>query len=94
VSAETALPPSSEVYPWRQLVGRHPNLLSEPRVQWALRNRRKNGLQAADAVFDSPCGELLIHEPAFLTWFLGLAGRAKPRCKRRLTTGRRRSLPL
>jgi hypothetical protein len=94
VSVESALPPSSEVYPWRQLVGRHPNLLSEPRVQWALRNRRRNGLQAAHAVFDSPCGELLIHEPAFLTWFLGLAGRAKPRSTRRSAACRRRSPAL
>ena len=39
-----------------------------------------NGLSAA--VFDSPCGELLIHEPSFLAWFLGLAGRAKPRAGR------------
>ena len=39
-----------------------------------------------DAVFDSPCGELLIHEPSFLAWFLGLSGRARPRAGR---TGRR-----
>ena len=37
----------------------------------------------APDVFDSPCGELLIHEPSFLAWFLGLSGRAKPRAARR-----------
>jgi hypothetical protein len=35
------------------------------------------------AVFDSPCGELLIHDPSFLAWFLGLSGRAKRRAGRR-----------
>jgi hypothetical protein len=40
-----------------------------------------NGLSGA--VFDSPCGELLIHEPSFLAWFLGLGGRAKPRAGRK-----------
>ena len=77
------IPPLSEVYPRRELVDRHPHLLNEHRVAWALRNRRTNGLSAAGAVFESPCGELLIHEPAFLAWFLGLAGRAKPRAARR-----------
>ena len=78
-----ALPPTSEVYTRRQLVARHPHILSAPRLAWALRNRRKNGLTAALAVFDSPCGELLIHEPAFLAWLLGLAGRSKPRAARK-----------
>jgi hypothetical protein len=57
--------------------------LNDHRVAWALRNRRKNGLAAAGAVFESACGELLIHEPAFLRYFLGLTGRAKPRALRR-----------
>ena len=73
------LPPAAELFPWRELPKRHPHLLNENRVAWALRNRRKNGLETAGAVFDSPCGELLVREPAFLAWFLGLAGRAKPR---------------
>lgn len=77
------LPPTSELYTRSQLIQRHPHLLSEHRVAWALRNRRTNGLNSAGAVFDSPCGELLIREPAFLAWFLGLAGRAKPRARRR-----------
>jgi hypothetical protein len=76
-----------ELYPRRQLTERHPDLLPENRVAWALRNRRKNGLNTAGAVFDSPCGELLIHEPRFLAWFLGLAGRAKPRSPRRHVAG-------
>lgn len=79
-------PPTAELFPARQLTPRHPHLLNEHRVAWALRNRRTNGLNAAHAVFESPCGELLIHEPAFLAWFLGLSGRAKPRAVR----GRRR----
>jgi hypothetical protein len=55
--------------------------LTDSRVQWAVRNRYTNGL--AEAVFESKGGELLIHEPAFLRWFLGLEGRAKPRATRR-----------
>lgn len=80
--AET-LPPASEIYPRRQLIERHPHLLSRHRMDWALRNRANNGLAAAHAVYESPCGELLIHEPPFLAWLLGLAGRAKPRAARR-----------
>ena len=78
------LPPTNELFPRRTLVERHPNLLTEPRVQWAVRNRTKNGL--ADAVYESKSGELLVHEPSFLLWYLGLSGRAKPRasrCRRR-----------
>lgn len=77
------LPPAAEIYPRRQLIERHPHLLSRHRLNWALRNRATNGLQAAHAVYESPCGELLIHEPPFLAWLLGLAGRAKPRALRR-----------
>lgn len=74
-----SLPPTSELFPLRQLVLRHPHLLNQSRLEWATRHRKKNGLNAAGAVFESPCGELLIHEPAFLSWFLGLSSRAKPR---------------
>ena len=76
-----AIPPTAELFTRHQLVSRHPNLLTEPRVQWALRNRRKNGL--ADAVFETMAGELMVHEPAFIRWFLGLEGRSKPRAARR-----------
>ena len=79
MSAADSLPPTTELFSRAQLVERHKHLLSQHRLAWALRHRRKNGLNAASAVFDSPCGELVIHEPAFLAWFLGLAGRAKPR---------------
>jgi len=77
------LPPTSELFPRRQLSQRHPHLLSVNRIDWALRHRDANGLTKARAVFDSPCGEILIHEPKFLEWFLGLAGRGKPRRARR-----------
>lgn len=77
------LPPTGELYTRRTLVERHPNILTSARLAWALRHRKDNGLAATAAVFDSPCGELLIHEPPFLVWFLGLAGRAKPRAARR-----------
>ena len=76
-----SVPPTTELVTKAQLVARHPHLLSVNRVTWALRCRALNGLSAA--VFDSPCGELLIHEPAFLAWFLGLSGRGKPRAARR-----------
>ena len=82
-----SIPPTSELVTKAQLVAKHPHLLSVNRVAWALRHRAVNGLSSA--VYDSPCGELLIHEPSFLAWFLGLSGRAKPRGGRR---GRRRQL--
>jgi hypothetical protein len=69
--AVDSLPPTTELYTKSQLVQRHPHLLSDHRVAWALRKRKANGLSNAGAVFDSPCGELLIHEPAFFvvaTW--------------------------
>lgn len=50
---------------------------------WMARNRARNGLQAAGAVFDSPVGELLFHEPTTIAWLLGLTGRAKPRSPRK-----------
>lgn len=84
-----AIPPTVELVTKAQLVAKHPHLLSVNRVTWALRCRSANGLSAA--VFDSPCGELLIHEPSFLAWLLGLSGRAKPRTGRRV--GRRPSGP-
>jgi hypothetical protein len=75
------VPPTSELFSQGPLVERHPTILSKSRLQWAIRNRHKNGL--AEAVFESRGGEVLIHEPTFLRWFLGLAGRAKPRAARR-----------
>ena len=85
IVAPSSVPPTAELFTKAQLVARHPHLLSLNRVVWALRCRAVNGLSAA--VFDSPCGELLIHEPAFLAWFLGLSGRAKPRAGRRVGRG-------
>ena len=82
--------PRKDIATKAQLVARHPHLLSVNRVTWALRCRAANGPTAA--VFDSPCGELLIHEPSFLAWSLGLSGRAKPRARR--GTGRRLQGPL
>jgi hypothetical protein len=48
-------------------------------VRWALRNRTRNGLDAQHAVFMTASEILLIHEPAFLRWWLGLGGRNRPR---------------
>jgi len=79
-AAPPFVPPTTELVTKAQLVAKHPHLLSVNRVAWALRCRAVNGL--SDAVFDSPCGELLIHEPSFLAWFLGLSGRAKLRAGR------------
>ena len=74
-----SLPPTSELFPVRQLIQRHPHLLTTNRMTWITRFRDKNGLTAGGIVFESPVGELLIHEPKFLEWFLGLSSRAKPR---------------
>ena len=71
------LPPTSELFSKVALVERHPNLLTPPRIQWAVRNRATNGL--ASVVYESKSGQLLIHEPEFLRWYLGLTGRSKPR---------------
>ena len=79
-AAPPSVPPMTELVTKAQLVAKHPHLLSVNRVAWALRCRAVNGL--SHAVFDSPCGELLTHEPSFLAWFLGLGGRAKPRTGR------------
>ena len=81
IAVPHSVPPTTELVTKAQLVAKHPHLLSVNRVTWALRCRAVNGLSAA--IFDSPCGELLIHEPTFLAWFLGLSGRAKPRAGRR-----------
>ena len=86
MTAPRSVPPTTELVTKAQLIARHSHLLSANRVAWALRRRAVNGLSAA--VFESPCAELLIHEPSFLAWFLGLSGRGKPRASR---TGRRLS---
>jgi hypothetical protein len=70
------IPPTSELFSKEALVERHPNLLTYARVQWALRNRAINGLSSV--VYESRSGQLLIHEPEFLRWYLGLTGRSKP----------------
>jgi len=80
----TELPPSSELFPLRDLASRHPTIFSESRLKWALRNRARNGLSDARAVFESRGGELILHEPTFLAWFLGLSGRDTPRSSRRV----------
>lgn len=77
------LPPPSELFDIRTFVERHPRLLTESRVRWALRNRAKNGLDAQRAVFLTASEFVLIHEPTFLRWWLGLAGRNKPRAPRK-----------
>jgi hypothetical protein len=84
-----AIPPTSELFSKEALVERHPNLLTYPRVQWALRNRARNGLSSV--VYESKSGQLLVHEPEFLRWYLGLTGRSKPRASRilRPSTGPR-----
>lgn len=83
MATDVPVPPTSELFNRRALAGRHPHLLSTNRIAWALRNRRTNGLDASGAIFRSASGEDLILEPAFLRWFLGLGGRAKPRARRR-----------
>jgi hypothetical protein len=76
-----ATPPTTEIFTRRELVERHPHILKNESVLWGLRNRDTNGLKAS--VFETRSGQLLIHEPGFLAWYLGLTGRAKPRAARR-----------
>jgi len=75
------VPPTTELFNKHQLVERHPNLLTPARIEWALRQRDGNGLKGS--VYESRSGELVVHEPGFLAWYLGLEGRAKPRATRR-----------
>jgi hypothetical protein len=77
---QTDLPPTSELFSKDALVKRHPNLLTPPRIEWALRKRATNGLSSV--VYESKSGQLLVHESEFLRWYLGLTGRAKPRASR------------
>jgi hypothetical protein len=79
----TRLPPPSEIFSLKAMAERNPTLLPVGRLRWMARNRARNGLQAAGAVFDSPAGELLFHEPTTIAWLLGLTGRAKPRTPRK-----------
>jgi hypothetical protein len=79
------LPPTPELFTLKELSDRHPTLAPANRLRWAARNRHRNGLNAAGAVFETRCGELIFHEPAFLRWLLGLSGRAKPRAIRKQT---------
>jgi hypothetical protein len=84
----STLPPSSELFNKHLFVQRHPTLLTPLRVEWALRNREINGLMDMGGVFETRGGELYIHEPTFLAWFLGLDGRNKPRSSRRPSSQR------
>jgi len=84
-TAAPNLPPTNELFTKAQLVDRHPNLLSLNRLDWALRHRATNGL--VSAVYESRSAELLVHEPQFLQWYLGLNGRAKPRAGRAARRG-------
>jgi hypothetical protein len=83
---DAPLPPTSELRTRHELAKRDPHLLSDHRVTWALRNRNKNGLSACRAAFESPCGELLVRDPAFLAWFLGRS--VIVICDRRWNNGR------
>jgi hypothetical protein len=79
---QSELPPASELFALKPLSKRHPDLAPENRVRWAARNRHRNGLASCGAVFESPCGALIFHEPTFLRWLLGLSGKKKPRASR------------
>jgi hypothetical protein len=81
------LPPATELFSLRELADRHPHLLSENRLRWAVRKRKSNGLLNAGAVYESPVGEFILHEPSTISWLLGLSGRAKPRVPRRNRRG-------
>lgn len=75
------VPPTTELFNKHQIVERHPNLFTTSRIEWALRRRDVNGLKGV--IYESRSGELVLHEPGFLAWYLGLSGRAKPRSPRR-----------
>jgi hypothetical protein len=76
------LPPAAELFSLQALVERHPSLFTKSRLQWALRNRKTNGLLAANAVFETQSRKLLLREPALIAWYLKLDGRNRPRATR------------
>jgi hypothetical protein len=80
------VPPVAELFGLIPLSERHPGLLPENRLRWMARNRHTNGLIDARAIYESRVGELLFHEPATISWLLGLSGRAKPRRVRKEST--------
>ena len=82
------VPPAGELFALVPLAERHPGLLPENRLRWMARNRHTNGLLDARVIFESPVGELIFHEPATITWLLGLSGRAKPRRVRKQSATR------
>jgi hypothetical protein len=82
-SSGPTIPATTELFELRELAQRHPTMLSEQRLRWALRNRNRNGLSRLGAVFETQSGTLLIHEPPFVLWWLGLEGRSRPRAGRR-----------
>ncbi len=73
------LPPTSELFEVAAFSARHGQLTPLNRVIWAVRRRHKNGLAAVGGTFESPLGIVLIHEPTFIRWLLGLAGKSAPR---------------
>jgi len=81
MNSNISIPPTNQLFPIKEMASRHPNILNEARIRWAARNRFKNG--AASTFFSCRGGELFVHEPKFLEWFLGLSGQAKPRKSRR-----------
>lgn len=79
--SKSRIPPTEEIVNRQELVRRHPTILTEASVQWALRKRATNGL--ASAVYEARSGALLIHEPTFINWFLEPKGRREPRTQQR-----------
>jgi len=71
------IPPLSELFSKEALVERHPNLLTHPRIPRASRTRATDGLSSV--VYESMSGQVLVHEPGFLRWYLGLTGRSTTR---------------
>ncbi len=78
--SNSRIPPTEEIVCRQELVRRHPTLLTEASVQWALRNRASNGL--ASAVYETRSGALRVHEPSFINWFLGPKGSHELKARR------------
>ena len=78
--SNSRIPPTEEIICRQELVRRHPTLLTEASVQWALRNRASNGL--ASAVYETRSGALRVHESSFINWFLGPKGSHELKARR------------
>jgi len=58
-----------DIYTQEKFVEDNPDLLTESRLRWMVKIRRKNGLSETGAILKIS-RKIYIHKPKFLKWFL------------------------